>query len=259
MKLLLIMLVVCFVAGSAIGEDVVRVETVIVTPGTDDTVAIFNFNGDISVEGRDSNEVEVVYTITCDDQEEMDALDVLCDLSSGIAFEVEYDNDWDDNHNGQVAFLVRVPQNLALKYEIENVNGNVVISSAAGTASIEVVNGDIAVSDFEGKVVIDLVNGSVSTVSISEPDEINIVNGEITCIVNELKSDLTLSSINGGISVDLAADAVVEIESLSGRIDVSNGFNVVIEEDVVGFSAGFGQGEHKIIISTVSGDIEVND
>lgn len=259
MKLLLIMLVVCFVAGSAIGEDAVSVETVTVIPGADDTVAIFNFNGDISVEGWDSNEVEVVYTITCDDQEEMEALDVLCDLSSGIACEVEYDNDWDDNHNGQVAFLVRVPQNLALKYGIENVNGNVVFSSAAGTASIEVVNGDIAVSDFEGKVVIDLVNGSVSTVSISEPDEINIVNGEITCIVNELKSDFTLSSINGGISVDLAADAVVEIETISGNVGISDSFNAAIRENIVGASACFGEGEYTIHISTVSGDIEITD
>ncbi len=159
MKLLFLVLTVAFVTTVALGEDVVREETITVSLDSDDPVSILNINGDISIEGWDSDEVEVVYVITCDDQEEMDAIDVLCDLSDGIVCEVEYDVDWDDNHSGEVTFMIKVPENLELDYGIQNVNGNVSISSAAGVAELAVVNGEIDANEFEGAVVIELVNG----------------------------------------------------------------------------------------------------
>lgn len=259
MKLLFLALTVCVATGIVYGEDVVREETITATLAADKPVSICNINGDITVEGWDSDQVEVVYIITCDDQEEMDAIDVLCDLSNGIECEVEYDADWNDNHSGEVVFLVKVPENLALDYELIDVNGDVSMSSACGTVCIEVVNGDITATNFDGEAVIDLVNGSVAAFGIPELDEINIVNGDITCVVSELNNDLYLSGVNGEITVDLAAAVIVEIETINGDIDVSDSFNARIEEQIVGASATFGEGEHVIVISTVSGDIEIND
>ncbi len=259
MKIMLVVLTVCLAAGSALGEDVVREETISANLSADELVSISNINGNISVEGWDSDEVEVIYVITCDDQEEMDAIDVVCDLADGIACEVEYDTDWDDNNSGEVVFEVKVPKNLALDYVLQNVNGDITISSAEGTSIIELVNGDIEASDFDGATIIELVNGSVITSGIPELDEINIVNGDITCTVSELSNDLILSGVNGKIVVDLDAAVVVEIETLNGDIDVSDSFDARIEEEIVGAFASFGSGEHTIEISTVSGDIEVND
>ncbi len=259
MKLLFLTLTVCFATGIVYGEDVVREETITATLAADKPVSICNINGDITVEGWDSDQVEVVFIITCDDQEEMDAIDVLYDLSDGIECEVEYDEDWDDDFNGEVVFLVKVPENLSLDYNIDDVNGNVSMSSASGTVCIEVVNGDITATDFDGEAVIELVNGSVTAAGIPELGEINIVNGDITCIVSELNNDLFLSGVNGEITVDLSAAAIVEIETVNGDIDVSDSFNARIEEEIVGASATFGEGEHLIEISTVSGDIEITD
>lgn len=259
MKLLFLTLTVCLATGIVYGEDVVREETITATLAADKPVSICNINGDITVEGWDSDQVEVVYIITCDDQEEMDAIDVLCDLSDGIVCEVEYDEDWDDNHSGEVVFLVKVPENLALDYQLTDVNGDVSMSSASGTVSIEVVNGNITATDFDGEAVIELVNGSVSVFGIPELDEINIVNGNITCVVSELSNDLSLCGVNGEITVNLTTASIVEIETINGDIEISEGFNADIEEEIVGAYATFGEGEHTITISTVSGDIEIND
>ncbi len=262
MKIMLVVLTVCLAAASAFGEDVVLEETITANLSADELVSICNINGDISVEGWDSNEVEVVYIITCDDQEDMDAVKVNCDLSDGIVCEVEYDNDWNnlnDGNSAEVTFNVKVPENLALDYVLDNVNGDITISSAQGTSLIELVNGDIKASDFDGATVIALVNGSVFTSGIPELDEVSIVNGDITCSVTVLNNDLSLSSVNGEIVLDLVATADVEIETVNGDIDVSDSFNARIEEEIVGASASFGDGEHTIEISTVSGDIEVND
>ncbi len=259
MKLLFLVLTVAFATTVAFGEDVVREEIITVTLDSDDPVSILNINGDISVEGWDSDEVEVVYVITCDDQDEMDAIDVLCDLSDGVVCEVEYDEDWDDDHSGEVTFMIKVPENLELDYGIQNVNGNVSISSAAGVAELAVVNGEIDANEFDGAIVIELVNGSVNTYAVSELDEISIVNGDITCDISELSNNIDLSGVNGEITLNLSADAIVEIETLSGDIDIADAFDANVIEEIVGASAEFGEGEHIIVISTVSGDIEVNE
>ncbi len=259
MRTLSLLMTVCLAAGSAFGDEVIREESIAATLATGDTVAIFNINGDITVEGGASDEVEVVYTITCEDQEELDAVEVLCDLSSGISCEVEYDNDWNEDHHGEVEFQVRVPGNLALSFELANVNGDVSISSARGTLSVQTVNGDVSTDEFKGEAVIELVNGSITVTDTPELSEVSIVNGNIICRVDELESDLTLSSINGGIRVDLTANAVVEIETISGDIVILDSFNAIIRENIVGASASFGEGEYTIHVSTVSGDIEIND
>ncbi len=259
MKLLLLTLIVCTVTGFAIAEDIVREEKVTVVLEADDLVSIDNINGEITVEGWDSEEVEVVYVITCENQEEMDAIEVVCDVSDGINCEVEYDADWDDNHSGEVTFMIKVPEDLELDYGIANVNGNVSISSAAGVAELAVVNGEVNADDFQGTVVIELVNGQVNVSAVPQLKEIDVVNGSIECEIDELNNNLFLSSVNGEISVNLSADVKIEIETIHGDVDIADSFDPSVRERTVGISASLGDGEHTIIITTVNGDIEVND
>lgn len=257
--MLLPALAVCFVAVSAYGEDAVRVETITATLSEGESVSINNINGDISIEGWDSDEVEIVYTVTCDDTDELDAVDVICDLSHGITCEVDYDEDFDGNIHGDVVFHIKVPENQALVYEISDVNGAVNIMAAAGSVDIEVVNGDIEVDEFNGDVSIALVNGSVTTSNIASLEEIAVVNGEINCMIDELGHDVDLNSVNGEITVTLTEDAEIDIETVSGDIDISDAFNARVIHEIASASASFGEGDYSIEISTVSGDIEIFD
>ena len=259
MKILVSLITLCLFVFSASAEDVVREETITAALNAGEKIQIDNINGDISVEGWSSDEVEVVYTITCDNQEEMDAIEVVCDLDDGIFCEVKYDEDWNSDHSGEVNFQIRVPSSQALKYELCDVNGDVSISSAAGSVILEVVNGDINASEFTGEMTVELVNGSVTTSAVSELKKVEIVNGSINCSIDQMGSNLSLSSVNGEIDVKLTTDASVEIETLNGDIDIVSSFNAHIAEDIVGSSASFGNGEYNLDVSTVSGDVEITD
>jgi len=259
MKMLFLLLAVCFIAFSAYAEDVVREENITAVLNAGDCVEISNINGDISVEGWASESVEVVYIITCESQEEMEAIEVLCDTSNGIVCEVNYDEDWNRNHSGEVSFQIRVPSDQLLEYRLNDVNGDVKISSASGSAVLEAVNGDISAGEFNGELTVDLVNGSVTTSGVTGLKQVDIVNGSIDCSVQNMGCDLSISSVNGDIKVELMADASVEIETLSGDIDITNGYNAQIAESIVGSSASFGNGEFSMDISSVSGSIEITD
>ena len=263
MKILVSLITLCLfvfsASASASAEDVVREETITAALNAGEKIQIDNINGDISVEGWSSDEVEVVYTITCDNQEDMDAIEVVCDLDDGISCEVNYEEDWYRNHSGEVNFQIRVPSSQILKYELCDVNGDVSISSAAGSVILEVVNGEIDASEFTGEMTVELVNGSVTTSAVTDLQKVEIVNGSISCSIDQMGSDLSLSSVNGEIEVKLTTDASVEIETLNGDIEIASSFNPHIAEDIVGSSASFGNGEYNLEISAVSGDVEITD
>jgi DUF4097 and DUF4098 domain-containing protein YvlB len=259
MKLLFLIATVCLVAFSASAEDVVREENITAVLNSGDCLEISNINGEISIQEWDSDAVQAVYTITCETQEELDAIDVVCDTVNEFICEVKYNEDWNRDQSGHVNFQVKVPSDLALAYELSNVNGIVTISSACGTALLEVVNGDIIARDFNGDMVVELVNGTVTTSGITNLKQVDIVNGTINSRVDYMGSDLSISSVNGEIKIELMADASVKIETLSGDISITDSFNALIAENIAGSSASFGNGEYDLDISTVSGDIEITD
>ncbi|MCK5065297.1 MAG: hypothetical protein KAQ97_08440 [Candidatus Fermentibacteraceae bacterium] len=72
-----------------------------------------------------------------------------------------------------------------------------------------------------------------------------------------IENDIEIAVVNGSIILDLGVDALVEIETVSGTIDIVEAFNARVIENIVGYSSEFGEGEYSIEISTVSGDISI--
>ena len=244
---------------TSFAEEVVMVETVTASLESDAPLSVDNINGDITVTGWDSDTVELTYTVTCESQEDMDAVDVLVDMEDGIACEVTIDSELRESVSCQVDFEISVPSDIDLQYLIENVNGNIQFSDAAGTAEVDMVNGNVEVGDFAGDMSVSVVNGDITAEEVSGMKSIEVVNGSIMLAVQELLNDLSIETVNGEVKVQLATDAVVEIETLSGDIDVAGAFDATVSEDLVGSSAEFGNGERTIVISTVNGDIKVTE
>ncbi len=112
---------------------------------------------------------------------------------------------------------------------------------------------------FSGELSVHSVNGNID---ISESPGIRIaelVNGNIECVINALEDDLELAVVNGSITLNLSTDAEVEIETISGVIEIAEIFNAYITDDIVGSSSEFGDGEFSIEISTVSGNIIIDN
>ncbi|MCD4848051.1 MAG: hypothetical protein K8R76_07665 [Candidatus Aegiribacteria sp.] len=259
MKYILSSLSVCMVlvTGVTAGQ-VTTVENITVEASSGNPMEIFTINGSIDVEEWDSNQVEVVYTITCSNEEELSFITVESNMSNGIICEVDYDDDCECS-NCSVDFEVRIPENIDLTIELTSVNGNVSIDGGKGEAILEVVNGNIDAENFSGELEVCSVNGNIEVSDSPGVRIAELVNGNIECVINSLEDDLELETVNGNITLYLGIDALVEIETISGEISIDESFNALITENIVGCSAEFGDGDLSIEISTISGDITILD
>lgn len=246
-------------ACTSFAEEIVTIETVTASLESGAPVRINNINGDIEVTGWESDQVEVTYTVTCETQEDMDAVDVVINTENGLICEVEIDSDLRESVDCQVDFLVSVPSDIDLNYLIENINGDISFSDADGTSEISLINGEVEVGEFTGDMSVEVVNGSIAVEDVPRMKTMELVNGSIVLAVEELLGDMSIETVNGEVQVQLGADALVAIETLSGDIDIAGAFDVAVVEDLVGSSAEFGNGEFSILISTVNGDIEVTE
>ena len=244
-------------AFAAYADDITVEETVTAAIASGDPVHVDNINGNIHVQSSDSPEIAVTYTITCETQEEMDAIDVEYSTENGVSFSVDYDDDWEGHNNGTVDFLILAPSGTELEYELVNVNGEIVLADLSGSAEIDLVNGEVEVGGFTGELSVDLVNGDVKMDESSGLKSLDIVNGSAVLAIGDLLDDLSISSVNASLSMTLRGDAEVSVETLSGSMDIDDSFNPEIERDIVGCSAVFGTGNRKIAVSTVNGDIEI--
>ena len=242
-------------AGLAFAEEVtVDEQACCVVLEADAPVSVFNINGDISIEEWDSDQVSVEYVITCEEPDEIEALEIRCDTSDGVICEVVYPDDWDDDIDATVDFLVRLPGTMDIDLSTSTVNGDIQLSGCSGSSLVEIVNGAADADGFSGKLCVDVVNGEISLTDVPGLYSANVVNGEITGTLVELDSDAEIAAVSGRIVLCVPADAHVSVSTLSGSIEIPVG---TVEHEIVGSTAEFGDGEYEIEIDTVSGDIEI--
>ncbi|MBN2587721.1 MAG: DUF4097 family beta strand repeat protein [Candidatus Fermentibacteraceae bacterium] len=260
MKTSLITLSACLVlAGGAFSEDYTRTETLTFTLSQGDDVEIYNINGDIILEESGASDLELTYVISCDDLETLDHINVEFDTGDGLECSVEYDDDWDDFGDNSVDFTVYVPAGTELGYEIAFVNGNIVLSGGSGASRLELVNGDISVEGFEGDLVTSLVNGNIELSGSSGLKKAELVSGSINCELSSILNDIELDAVSGDVNLDLLTSARVVVETISGEIAISSDYNATVEENYVGRSSEFGDGEFTVVINTISGNVSVKD
>ncbi len=244
-------------AGSAMAQEQVAEDSIIADVSPGDPVTVSNINGDIRVLGGAGNTAEVSWKLTCDTSEEMEAVRVICETQNGIDCRVEYDDSWSENHSARVDFILAVPGDVPLDYSMENVNGTVELKDASGSGEISLVNGTLLASGFSGPLSAEVVNGELTIDDCPGLESAELVNGSLFVTIEEVAENLSLRSVNGTVRLKLNTAARVELETLSGSMEVPEGFGAVFTEQVVGSSADFGTGSPVISVSTVNGDIEI--
>jgi hypothetical protein len=260
MKTSLITLSACLIfAGGAFSEEFTRTETMTFPLSQSDNVEIYNINGDITLEEWDSSALELTYVITCDDQASLDHITVEFDSGQGLECSVEYDEDWDGFDNSSVDFMVYIPAGTELGYEVAFVNGSILLSGGSGSSRLELVNGDIVVEGFEGDLVTSLVNGNIGLSGSSGLKNAELVNGTINCELSSIMNDIELDAVSGDVDLSLLTSARVVVETISGEIEISDNYDANVEENYVGRSSEFGEGDYTIEINTISGNVSVTD
>ncbi len=216
---------------------------------------IGTINGFIEVEEWDGDLIEITYEIVCDDSEEVGAIEVVRGTSDGIVFQVEYSDDWNGPMEAAVDFRLMLPKSVALDMKLQTVNGDVILRGGSGSSEISIVNGSADADGYTGDLHMNVVNGNILVSDTPCIGTANLVNGSIIGTLGALVCDADFSLVDGRVILVLPPDTHVSVSTLSGEISVPGG--EVIHE-IVGSSVEYGEGEIRVEISTVSGDVEIS-
>ncbi|NOR43978.1 MAG: DUF4097 family beta strand repeat protein [Candidatus Delongbacteria bacterium] len=146
-----------------------------------------------------------------------------------------------------VDIQIKVPNKTIISGDIKNVSGDIDVKEFTGfTGNIATRNGDIEISKIPTvDIKINIINGDVSVKEIDGKLKINNVNGDVQLRESNYKG-ININNVNGDIIVDgdyeLEEDAKIKI--VSGDIKLNcNEY----------------KGEHKIVVSSVTGDNNISD
>jgi len=202
----------------------------------------------------DSDQVLIEYIIECENQDETESIYVRSDNINGIICEVIYPDGWDGSTRAEVNFHVKIPESTVLNLVMQTINGCISLSNGMGTSLVEVINGSAVLEEFTGELTVNVVNGEIDLNHVHGLSIANIVNGTIRGTIDVVEHDINISTVSGLVDLIIEGSTSVTVTTMSGDIDIPD---VEVRHDLVGSSAEFGEGEFKINIITVSGDIRI--
>lgn len=198
-------------------------------------VSITNVNGSVRVEGTDGKTASVEVTQEGSEEErakfpvkvEQDGDEIsihLCCGSCGKSFK-------SCNNPIPTHFVVKVPRESSL--EVSSVDASVNVSGVTGAQEVNAVSGAVDLKGSRGKLEVSSVSGNV----VLAPDALKETE------VNTVSGDVKMKLPRG-------AGASVEYSSVGGHF---NGRGVSLGST----QQRYGNGEHEIAVSTVSGALDI--
>jgi DUF4097 and DUF4098 domain-containing protein YvlB len=224
-KLIYLLICVCF-SASVWAQNAVKEQIVVPlsNPGKPGILEVGLTNGAIKVSGYDGKEVIVEASVpsrTNNDSDEGDKVNTnnrrneksgssegMKRISSNaFSLEVEENNNsveiQTDSWKRRIDVTVRVPKNFSLKLSSVNY----------GMITVEEVNGDMEISSVNGGITLTNVSGSAS---------VNTVNGHITASFKDITRDVPMAftTLNGNVDVTFPSNVKVspKIKTDSGEI-----------------------------------------
>lgn len=202
-----------------------------------------NVNGDVTITAWDKAEVSLLAVKSGANADKIEVK--VAATKDAVQVTTEYPSSYWGfrSSSGTVDYTVKVPRDCRIE-AVEVVNGNVVIEGVSGRVSASAVNGTLDAKDLAGDV------------------ELESVNGALTLGLLRLGPDQSVSvtSVNGSISVKLAAGVGAEVaaETINGRITNDFGVNVDKGRWVGSSMSGrVGAGGGHIKLETVNGPIDL--
>jgi DUF4097 and DUF4098 domain-containing protein YvlB len=148
---------------------------------------------------------------------------------------------WNRNNDVSVHFTVRVPDGVHV--------------------TLKTVNGGLTADGLTGIVMATTVNGSISARSTGGPVHAKTVNGSIVATMGTLggDDDLRYETVNGGITLELPADANAELDLSTVNGGVSTDFPVTVQGSISRkrLRGSVGDGGRLLKASTVNGGISL--
>lgn len=267
------------------------------TVAADATVEVSNVQGRVDVTAWDRNEVELTARLESDkDRLEFEATDrkvrIEVDRPEGRYHGKDEDAILTIKAPPGVRLIVDtvsadiLVNGIRGEQRLESVSGTVDTEAFDAPVTLESVSGDIVLKGTGGKAEVSTENVSGSTVvsGIRGSYEGEVISGNITAAI-AATDRLRAGSVSGklDISAELTSTARVELESISGSVELAIKPPVNAEFDIESFSGDIencfgpkardkskyvpgselsftqGSGGARVIVNTLSGEIEVCD
>ncbi len=163
------------------------------TVAADVAIDVSNVEGRVDVTAWDRNEVDLTAVLESDeDKLEFEATE------RQVRIKVVRPNDRYDGRNEAILTL-RIPKGARI--------------------STETVSADITVSGVLGEQRLETVSGEVRTQAFDAPVKLSTVSGDGTISGTSGKAAVSVESVSGGLTIDLAAAERLNARSISGDID----------------------------------------
>lgn len=211
-----------------------------ISPGG--SLALFNINGPVQVEGWDREEVEI-YAVKSAPAHPEDLSRVEINVQTAAdRIVVRTDYPQDESVEVTVHYRVRVPRQLRLEL-LSTVNGHVRVRGVHGAGELRTVNGNVELLDSAGQFNAKTTNGNIRfelrRIGSAGAMSIETVNGSVLLLVPlDSGFDLDVRSRNGSFYSDLPV-------------------TVLGAEDSRGFRGRIGRGGASVQVQTVNGGIRV--
>jgi hypothetical protein len=205
--------------------------------------SLHNISGDITIEGWDEQQAEVMIIKRGGSEQERAGLKIMREESANrLVF-----NTMPEKHRGvqEVQYRVKLPRNLR-ELEVVSNNSNIDLSNVdTASISINVQRGNIELED---------VSGTINS---------RTTKGSTKVVLNETAQSAPqiFNGISGNIELELApgVNAELKAETISGNIEIDKDFGIEVEKRMIGQQAigRLGKGGQPIVVKTVSGNIKI--
>ena len=153
---------------------------------------------------------------------------------------------------------VRVPASV-LVGRVSSSNGEVRISNVAGDVEAGSANGAISLINIAGYVRATGANGAVDVRNSTGIQGITTSNGNIVADLRNIRSDITISTANGGIRLAVAPDlnATLTASTANGAVTAEGiRLNTTVRERIR-IAGTLGSGGYHVTISTQNGNVAI--
>lgn len=180
----------------------------------DATVEVSNVQGTVEITAWDKNEVELVAEIeNPKDELEFEATE------RSVRIEVDrphgkYDHEDEDDAN----LTLRVPK--GARVVADTVSADITVTGVRGEQNLESVSGEIQTQAFDGQVRATSVSGEVTVAGNGGKAAVSTENVSGTTTVSGIRGDYHGEVVSGEIRATVAAAGRVELNSVSGDIEI---------------------------------------
>jgi len=262
-----------FLALSEEAKEQISKEFTLTTEAGRNTLALYNIDGSVTVQGYAGNKVVVEATkiIRADDAQTLAAgkqetqLGFLQRNDSVVVYMKEpfdsrpnrHSHHKDINYHYTFNYVVKVPYQMNLHLSTIN-NGAVLVQNVTGALTAYNVNGALKLENVQGTTKVHTVNGNVEATYAANPpgpSSYHTINGQIKVTYPaDVSADIHFKSMHGELFTDFANAQVLPMQVTQNKQNTGNGTQYKITKDT---AVRLGKGGKDFRFETLNGNVTI--